>query len=467
MKKYSSVPMTFAALGGEAELQEIPLTPVSFVSQAQVPDAPASARDLQRRVPVTMVDGRTIRIPTAEKDPIYENLMLEVLKGNLPLGHTRVDTTRIRAHFRVGEGSDATVKYGTSEPDSVTSIMAEIRRGYRSTPWLYYDQSADEFVCPDDVNTLRAYAQLGVETIPAAVIDPNPSTLSHSCFKFRALLIRPGHLEPNYYYDGLVVPDIDAVCVLDCYRYYEERPLDALAQLSGLLGEQLGRLRQFHENPAAVHYHHHIASVLVRMCRIFDTVHRLCDGGFIEQAEILVRSAYEMALSFYADWLYPGVVGSTLRDITMMNPRQISRMGKELTKSMIDHGDDEELSSDIGKRVGSFYGQLSKPGKLAEINPVFVRYHRELYGRYSKIAHQDFSESASFSGALNSEDFPNSLPPRDMDERLVWLAQTSILVASQLRRCISSDIGTLTGDDARFVASDAGTGSAQGSGQGG
>jgi len=289
-------------------------------------------------------------------------------------------------------------------PDDDVRFMEDfIRLGDRSALHIYPNPNKSDpfdFVCPDDVAVHRAYESLGIRTPPVLLIG-KPESLNESSIGIRQYKCTCNSTTAHI--DGIVsvthktVPSILGT----------DRPdhATALIRLIEVVESTKEKVKSFHRGGMATHhYHHTLYSVLLRAQESLNAINLLFEHGLYLNAASLVRTLYELALTFYVDWIAPTQMYRYLQLAAVMSEREWKKRCEETYLEQIRAG----LSAYDAKRLKDTkmfgFRLVSVVAEKARLFPLGLEHHKDLYSFLSDITHHDFSMTARYTATLEHGD---------------------------------------------------------------
>ena len=216
---------------------------------------------------------------------------------------------------------------------------------------------------------------------------------------------------------------------------------ETLQSCERVLGESLSRIRSFHASSGPIHYHHCVASYLVRAIRLIDAVQHVLKHGIGEAAVVLSRSIYELSACYYVDWLAPETNGDAMKLAAYSNGPDPRHAFEQVENSRVASGWTRDAALAMSRGLRKHLDLIGAVSKKVRLTPMRAM-HDVLYRRLSRVSHQDATTTAAFSGFLDS-----GLDPLDVDMQSVRkdasLACSTIAIATQLLcDCSANDVGT-------------------------
>lgn len=336
-------------------------------------------------------------------DQIFLNKYLSYLEGKLTIYATRIPLDRIKPGF--WKLSNPGFEYiCDSVPDEDVAMMESlIRLGDRSALYIYPNPNKSDpfdFVCPDDVAMYRAYASLGIRTPPVILIG-KPESLNESCIGIRQYKCTYNPLTSHM--DGIVSVTHNTVpSILGINRPDHSISLIRLIEAVETTKE---KVKNFHRGGiVTLHYHHTLYSVLLRALETLKAIKLLFEHGLYLNAASLVRTLYELALTFYVDWIAPTEMHRYLQLAAVMSQKEWEKCCEESYLEQVKAG----LSAYDAKRIkdAKMFGfrLVSLVAEKARLFPFGLEHHRDIYSFLSDIAHHDFSMAARYTNTLEHGD---------------------------------------------------------------
>ena len=394
--------------------------------------------------PLSIVRGLpTIDIPTdkiqvradLEIDPIFEDKYLKTQTGKTKSYATRISISKIKPGFYKPSKSGLVYKCDKPEQCVIDYIKNLVRSGHRPALFLYHnihDGDDEIFLCPDDVASFYAYRDLGVSKPPVILLG-SKKYLEESCYVIRAM--KCTHNDYTEHFDSF----FGVSHKLQPSLLGEEKPQhdDCFKILIEATRETKAELKDFHKGGSLkMHYHHTLYSILHRAEETLVSMQMLFERDLFISAAMLARPLYELALTFYIDWLAPEQVYKYLQLASIMKERDWEKMcEKDLvkqTKSGLSRVEAQKLKD--AKIRG--YRLASKVSEKAKMFPFGEEHHRDVYAFLSKIGHHDFSMTARYTHTLEHGD--ESVFYKDAMDTTIYCAD--FFVTSIITR-VSDDIG--------------------------
>jgi hypothetical protein len=378
---------------------------------------------------------KTVEIPigkikfdrTGPKDDRFMDLYVRYLTGKLLDVRTRIDIKTIIPGFFLLNESDSYEQVGTEyEKDNFDLVVRDIRQGFRPSLFLYkgfVGPAKDQFICSDDLAAFYAYKQLGIRHVPAVVLGNHPENLQESGIRTRGI---PN--TQNSKFDSVVVHErIDHLSITGDLESLRKRdPIEVVKHLSRSVEQTRAAISSFHLPSAnsPIHYHHTLFSVLSSLHQILRATELLIANDLAYQIRPLVRSAYDLFLNFYIDWMYPERMGALFQVLAVLS--RIEKSSREY----------KSLAGAIRKTFGGLVDILMNQAEKGRISPLGSKIHRVIYSDLSPAVHQDFGVIQEFGEALESGSI-DPIPSEELHRTLQFL---DIVVTAAIVR-IADDVG--------------------------
>lgn len=352
-----------------------------------------------KRIPIDLIKTRDGIV----HDEIFLNKYLGYLKGKVTIYATRVSIGRIKPGFWRPSNSGFEYICDDVPDEHIAHMESMLRLGNRPVLHIYPNPNKSDsldFVCPDDVASYRAYSSLGIHTPPAILIG-KPESLSESAIGVRQYKCTYNPMTSHM--DGIVpvvhttVPSILGV----------EKPSHAasLGLLISAVQTTKEKVKKFHYGGmSTLHYHHTLYSVLLRAQETLEAIRLLFEHRLYLNAASLVRTLYELALTFYVDWIAPTHMYQYLQLAAVMSEKEWETSCETTYLEQVKAG----LSAYDAKRLkdAKMFGfrLASIVAEKARLFPLGLDHHKGLYSFLSDIAHHDFSMTARYTNTLEHGD---------------------------------------------------------------
>jgi hypothetical protein len=306
------------------------------------------------------------------------------------------------------------------------SEIWRIRLGFRPSVFLYkayVGPGKDKLICSDDLLVFHAYKSLGIRYIPAVILGRHPEHLHESAICTRG----DGKVGANLF-DSVAIHEHALVPSLagDFEEFDKRDFLEVVRILARHVNTTKEAVSTFHRSSSdvAIHYHHTLYSVLCSLAQLLDAVGLLLSNELQYQIRPLVRSAYDLFLNFYIDWLYPEKMGALFQALAVL-----SRTDKTRPEYA-------SLNKAIRETFGGLVDILMNQYEKGRISPLGSRVHQAIYSDLSPAVHQDFGITQEFGDSLESG-IVEPLPRPELAKTLKYL---NAVVSATIFR-ISDDVG--------------------------
>lgn len=325
------------------------------------------------------------------------------MKGKVTIYSTRLSLDRIKVGFWRSAVGGFEYICDQVPAEDVAHMENLIRLGDRPPLHIYPNPNKSDlidFVCSDDVATYRAYASLGIRTPPVILIG-KPDSLDESSIAIRQLKCTynpyTSHIKGIVSVVHKTVPSI-----LGLNRTEHKVSLEKLIKIVENTKEQV---KIFHcGGMVTLHYHHTLYSILVRAQEALMSIRLLFEHKFYLNAASLVRTLYELSLTFYVDWLSPTQMYSYLQMAAVMKESEWEKLCEttrtEQIKSGLSAFDAKQLKD--AKMFG--FRLASTVSEKARLFPLGLEHHKDIYSFLSQIVHHDFSMNARYTNTLEHGD---------------------------------------------------------------
>jgi hypothetical protein len=259
--------------------------------------------------------------------------------------------------------------------------------------------------------------------VPAVILGKHPELLQESgiCTRgdpksgastFQSLIVHEHALVPSLAGD----PDD-----------FEKRDLrEVVKTLIRYIGSTRDAILTFHRtsSEAAIHYHHTLYSVLCSLDQLLHAVELLMSNGLDRQIRPLVRTAYDLFLNFYVDWLCPEKMGALLQALAVLS--RIEKSSSEYS----------HLDNAVRKSFGRLVDILMNQSEKGRISPLGARVHQAIYSHLSPAVHQDFGVTQEFGDSLET----GSIAEIPRAEQVQIIRYLNLVVSAIIVR-IANDVG--------------------------
>lgn len=391
---------------------------------------------LVRSLPIHNIPIDKIKIrEDIEHDAIFLDKYTKYIEGRLKSYATRLSLRNIKPGFYQPSRNGLVYKCDEYNKKNVEYLKDLIRMGHRPALFVYENicrKDEQDFLCPDDVSSYHAYKELNI-TKPPVIILGSKKSLEESCYVIRAMKCthndRAEHFESFLGIEHKLQPSLlgtNKPPHSDCFSILLES-----------VRETKQRVKDFHKGGAVkLHYHHTLYSILQRTEESLDSMSVLFGKGLYVNAGAVVRSLYELALTFYIDWLGPEHIYKYLQIASVTKLKEWEKYCDDILKEQLKRGlsrSDAQLLKDAKMRG---YLLATKVSEKARLFPFGEDHHQGVYSFLSKIAHHDFSMTARYTHTLEHGD--ESVFNEDILNTTIYCAD--FFVAAIITRIID-DVG--------------------------
>ena len=169
-------------------------------------------------------------------------------------------------------------------------------------------------------------------------------------------------------------------------------------------------------------------SVVSRLLEIVSAVELLLNNELAYQIRPLVRSAYDLFLNFYIDWLAPEHVGMLLQGLAVLSRTERTSAGHI------------ELKESIKASYGGLADICNNMYEKGRLSPLGANFHRTIYAALSPAVHHDFGIAHEYGDALVSERV-EAMSESEIMANVRWL---DLVVAATVARLLD-DVGASDG----------------------
>jgi hypothetical protein len=364
---------------------------------------------------------------TAQTDEQFVGLYSKYLTGKLRDVRSRIDIrTIVPGFFRVNQqGSYENVGLEYNER-ALESEIRNIRFGFRPPIFLYkafVGPAKNKLICSDDLLALHAYRKLGIRYVPAVILGKHPECLQES-----GICTRGVPKTGTSIFDSVIVHEHAFVPSLagDLDSFEDQDFTEVVRTLSRSVGSTKDAIATFHQlsGETTIHYHHTLYSVLCSLEQLLRAVELLLSNDLEHQIRPLVRSAYDLFLNFYIDWLYPEKMGALFQALAVLGRTDKSRP------------EYISLNDAIRGTFGGLVDILMNQSEKGRISPFGSKVHQAIYSGLSPSVHQDFGVTQEFGDSLES----GVIEPLPRSELASTLKYLNIVVSATIIR-IADDVG--------------------------
>ncbi|GEM_PF-4124632 len=340
-------------------------------------------------------------------DELYDRKLRNFLTGNALSTRTRVRLSDVS--LRDPEYDYSSLSKDLDNDAGRASILdfhkRRIRAGYRPPIELYFNRRIEQFVCPDSPLIYEAYDSLGVSIPPAEIIGSHPKKHGFSGFQFIQYHDEEDSKPINVFQGAIESEDESVPSLIKPSDWPSTRRgvTNLLDQLVEFVSDGLDRLRTFHSDyDDDIDHHDILCSYLVRINRIVENMEFLCTSKKGDIALILLRSLYEMALSFNVYWLYPDKLFRYFQSDALMSRKAVNRSLEDVRERLIRDGVSRSTAQEHLEGCRSLYSFATYIQAQSEISPL-SNVHESIYSKLSSVSHQDFVEAARFEEVLRQD----------------------------------------------------------------
>lgn len=410
-------------------------------------DLNSNPLSLVRSLPTQNIPIDKIKVrDDIEHDDIFLDKYTKYLKGKLKSYATRLSLSNVKPGFYQPSQHGLVYKCDEYIKENVEYLKDLIRMGHRPALFVYENickKDEQTFLCPDDVSSYHAYKELNI-TKPPTIILGCKKNLEESCYVIRAMKCtyndRTEHFESFLGVEHKLQPSLlglEKPPYSDCFNIL----------LESVRGTKQ-RVKEFHKGGSVkLHYHHTLYSILQRAEESLESMKLLFDRGLYVNAGAVVRSLYELALTFYIDWLGPEQIYKYLQMASVTKLKEWEKYCDDTLKKQLKDGlsrSDAQLLKDAKMRG---YLLASTVSEKARLFPFGEEHHQDVYSFLSKIAHHDFSMTARYTHTLEHGD--ESVFNEDILNTAIYCAD--FFVAAIITRIID-DVGYIGEKHIEFKA---------------
>ncbi|WP_157653553.1 hypothetical protein [Burkholderia ubonensis] len=390
-----------------------------------------------KNIPLDKIDLQDDVVP----DDIFMSKYIDHMTGKLTAYATRVPIDKVMPGFWRPNKNTGGFDYVCDPlaPESVAVMSDLIRRGDRQPIFIYRNPNkldAHSYVCPDDVNVISAYQNLGIKSVPAILLD-RPDEMEESGIGIKTIR-GPKNIPISYTSCIAGVTHKTAPSYLGENRQMEADSINRIIYHVDLARE---KIRKFHrDGEISMHYHHTLHSVLLRTKESLLSVKLLFENKLYVNAISIVRSLYELALTFYVDWLAPTHMYQYLQIAAVEGQKKWEERCRKMYTNYVGKSGftdyDAKTLSDGHIRA---YRLASVVSEKAKIFPFGPEYHKDMYAFLSDIAHHDFSMVARYTYTLDHGD-----ESVFMEDIIKSVAHYVDLFSAAIVTRIMNDVGDVT-----------------------
>lgn len=316
-----------------------------------------------------------------------------------------------------------------SNPKHVEWMSYDIRRGYRPTLFLYrgiFGSSVGGYACSDDILAFNSYRALGIRWVPAKIFGKPIEQMKESGI---CLCIRDGR---EIFDSSIAIPHIDGPTLLGLDNKMKKvSVIDSIKILESSARRAASCVKSFHierKSKQKVFYHESLYTVAYRLVEILQAVSLLLERGLEYQTRPIIRSAYELFLNFYIDWLAPDHMGLLLQGLAV------------LSRTERNSSSYKDLNEAIRGAFGGLADLCTNAAEKGRLSPLGASIHSNIYGALSAVVHQDFGVTHEYAVALEA-----GKPDRMTNPELLRLIRVLDLVTAAIVMRLTDDVGTPDG----------------------
>jgi hypothetical protein len=379
---------------------------------------------------------KTVEMPVADikadetlpRDDQFIKLYQKYLTGKLADVRTRVDIDSVTPGFfrRVGQDGgyeNVGLRYQERYLDSE---IRHIQLGFRPALFLYkcfVGPAKEKLLCSDDLLAFHAYKKLGICYVPAVILGKHPELLAES-----GICTRGDPKGDASIFAGLLIHKQTQIPSLagDFDSFERRDSVEIIEVLIHSVRATKNAITEFHRSSAkeVIHYHHTLYSVLCSMEQLLQAIDLLLRNNLEHQIRPLVRSAYDLFLNFYVDWLYPEKMGALFQALAVL-----SRLDKVSSEYSL-------LNKAVRETFGGLVDVLMNQSEKGRFSPLGEKVHQAIYSELSPSVHQDFGVTQDFGDSLETG-VTDPLPRTELARVLRYL---NVAVSSTVMR-IADDVG--------------------------
>lgn len=301
------------------------------------------------------IDPNKIVSRNVEKDEIFFKKYCDYLQGKLKGYISRVSISRIKPGFyrRKKEGWEYVVDNAPQEQiDYMTEV---IRGGYRPALHLYHNLNKEcdcDFVCTDDVVTFNAYKALGISKPPVIILGSKKG-LEESAFTIKGFKNgKESHTHLIYSTETLNRESFFSLLGQDV----SDDISSELSKLNDYLRLLKSEFREFHSKEKSdVSYHQIMFSMIVRAEEMVKAIRILIEDDLHIQAGNIVRSLYELSLTFYLCWLSPHEITRFVQIASVIPENEWKKLREKNYKELVAGKLDRSSAENIKKPSLLYY----------------------------------------------------------------------------------------------------------------
>lgn len=352
-----------------------------------------------KSIPLDQIRGRD----DAEHDEIFYEKYTRYLKGKLKVYATRLSISNIKPGFYQPTKEGLLYKCDEKIRDHIDYLKDLIKLGDRPPLYIYENiEKSDEerFLCPDDINVFYAYRELGINKPPVIILG-SKRNLEESCYVIKSMKCtyneRTEHFDSFFCVNHKLQPSILGI--------EKPQPSECFKILIDAVQGTKQRVKDFHKGGnVKFHYHHTLYSILQRTEESLLSMQLLFSENLFVNAGAVVRSLYELSLTFYIDWLGPQQIYRYLQMASLVSQNEWIKFCDETVRDQVKAGLSKSDALLLKDAKIKGFNLASKVSEKARLFPFGEEYHQDIYSFLSKIAHHDFSMTARYTHTLEHGD---------------------------------------------------------------
>ncbi|EGU30867.1 hypothetical protein VIBRN418_16311 [Vibrio sp. N418] len=374
-----------------------------------------------------------------EHDPIFHKLYNDFGLGKKHSHISRVSLSRIVCGFYKRDDNEWDFYTDDAVDWGVERTKDAIKGGIRPSLHIYVNRNPKcsfDYVCPDDVHAYNAYKALGINKVPV-IIHGEIGELEESAFKIKGF--KSGEQIKHYIYGMVCVKPKGLYSIFSSDKFSNEgNMVECVELMEEIVNSVKSEFKGFHYsrlNPK-IHYHHVMYSVLVRLGESLRAIKLLLKDGLFLQSAHLLRSIYELVLTFYISWISPHEIARFLQITSIMSE---SEWTKVYVNSLKEEKLNKQQANDLKKANVFQYKLVAKVKEKAKFSPFGEDYYNEIYSFLSRITHHDFSAVARYQNALEHGD--ESVYMEDFQQAMLSIIDfLSVFIVVNIRDDIGNSI---------------------------
>lgn len=322
-----------------------------------------------------------------EKDVIFEKKYINFIEGKINGYFTRMSLSKVKIGFYKYKKN---WKYYVDKVsnDDIDYFMNIIKGGYKMPLYIYLNPNKIcnfDYVCPDDVALYKAYLKLNIKIVPVIILE------KYKELEESALIIKGGFSEKDksvFIYKSKKVNK-------ETFPILTFNVSNNISLKLKYLYEKMNKLkddyRRFHlSGQLEIHYHNVIFSILIRVIEHIESIQILVKKELYLPISGIIRSLYELTLSFYIFWLCPSILSIA---------QLASSLSRDEFKNFLIEKD-KDVKEEFVNAINYQYTLIDSVIEKASFSPFGEKFYNSVYSFYSKIVHHDFSVSARYKSTL-------------------------------------------------------------------